>query len=227
MDAARFAAALEWCRTHAVECLYFLADSDHAETVRCAEDHAFRLVDIRIDLRCRLAGRAAGAPMRLPDGVTMRRSTANDVAVLKGIARRSYTDTRFFFDGHFPEERCEALYEVWIARSCEGWADAVWIADAGGTPVGFITCHVDAGSSGGRIGLVGVAAEARGRGIGHAVVESSLRWFANQNVDFVGVATQGRNLAAQRLYQAHDFMTESVRLWYHYWVSDGPLRGRK
>jgi len=43
---------LAWSRTNRIECLYFLADSDHSETVRLAEDHGFRQVDIRMTLAC-------------------------------------------------------------------------------------------------------------------------------------------------------------------------------
>jgi len=31
------------------------------------------------------------------------------------------------------------------------------------------------------------------------------------------VVTQGRNLAAQRLYQRNGFVTASLQLWYHRW----------
>jgi hypothetical protein len=31
------------------------------------------------------------------------------------------------------------------------------------------------------------------------------------------VATQARNIAAQRLYQRAGFLTSSVRVWYHRW----------
>ncbi len=42
--------ALAWCRLHEVDCLYFLADSGHCETVRLAERNSFRFVDIRVTL---------------------------------------------------------------------------------------------------------------------------------------------------------------------------------
>ena len=47
--------------------------------------------------------------------------------------------------------------------------------------------------------------------------ESALDWFATQGVEKVTVVTQGRNGAAQRLYQRCGFVTGSIHLWYHKW----------
>jgi hypothetical protein len=33
----------------------------------------------------------------------------------------------------------------------------------------------------------------------------------------VRVVTQGRNVRAQRLYQAHGLLTRSIGLWFHRW----------
>jgi ribosomal protein S18 acetylase RimI-like enzyme len=37
-------------------------------------------------------------------------------------------------------------------------------------------------------------------------------------VQRVSVVTQGRNVAAQKLYQSCGFTTCSVQLWYHWWL---------
>jgi GNAT superfamily N-acetyltransferase len=65
--------------------------------------------------------------------------------------------------------------------------------------------------------LMAVAEKAHGQGFGHDLVKASLWWFANQGATRVRVATQGRNIAAQRLYQACGFRTCAVHLWYHWW----------
>ena len=49
---------LAWCTQQAIDCLYFLADPDDAETVRMAEDSRFRLVDIRLTLATPIASLA-------------------------------------------------------------------------------------------------------------------------------------------------------------------------
>ena len=43
-----------WCDANSVDCLYFLADSDDADTIRLVEEHSFHLVEIRITYEGRL-----------------------------------------------------------------------------------------------------------------------------------------------------------------------------
>ena len=69
----------------------------------------------------------------------------------------------------------------------------------------------------GEIALVGVQARARGRGIGQALLQAARTWFEENGLRAIRVATQGRNLAAQRLYQRNGFRTETVQLYYHRW----------
>ena len=105
--------ALDWCRSEEIDCLYFLADSDHAETLRLAENNSFRFVDIRMTLTL----------VHLPEenhhnaahGVRLFKDA--DLDSLKAIARQSHADSRFYFDGRFPRERCDGLFETWIERS--------------------------------------------------------------------------------------------------------------
>ena len=141
----------------------------------------------------------------------------SDLAALKAIARVSHQDSRFYFDRRFAEASAAALYERWIERSCQGWADVVLVAEAEGVPSGYCTCHIREHGTG-SIGLVGVSAAAQGRGLGRQLIESALATFHARRVRHVEVVTQGRNCAAQRLYQRSGFVTESVMLWYHKWI---------
>ena len=220
LNQQRVEAILEWCETHAIECLYFLADSDHAETVRLAEDCGFRLVDIRVTLQCNIKDRRAKLSNSLTQTVHVRHSHQSDIPALQAIARTSYGDTRFYFDPCFSTESCEALYDRWIKRSCEGYADVVLVAQVNNQPVGYVSCHLLSNTPHGRIGLVGVGPQARGCGVGKILVNHSLDWFAEHGVEVVSVVTQGRNIAAQRLYQRCSFLIHSVQLWYHKWMPD-------
>ncbi|MBK8027344.1 MAG: GNAT family N-acetyltransferase [Chloroflexi bacterium] len=210
-----------WCRDQAVECLYVLADPNDRETLRLLGAPIFRLVDMRVTFERKPPAVAAADATALPEGLRPWRE--DDLPALRTMASRSYTDSRFYFDGHFPTQLCDAFYATWIERSCQGYADAVLVAEADDQaqrqPAAFITCHLHPAKDAteGQIGLVGVAENARGRGLGGQVVAAALNWFAGQGCARVTVVTQGRNLAAQRLYQRNGFLTESIKLWYHGW----------
>jgi ribosomal protein S18 acetylase RimI-like enzyme len=139
------------------------------------------------------------------------------VARLRAIARASHGDTRFYADERFPRERCGELYDTWIRRSCEGWADAVLVVERNDAPAGYVSVHRRDGS--GSIGLIGVAEEQRGRGVGEALVRGALAWCAGEELARCTVVTQGRNVGAQRLFQRCGFRTSEVDLWFHRWFT--------
>jgi dTDP-4-amino-4,6-dideoxy-D-galactose acyltransferase len=139
-----------------------------------------------------------------------------DVPNLRAIAGVSHRDSRFYFDTSFSEAECNALYETWIEKSCQGYAEAVLVAELAGRAVGYISLHLNEDGTG-QIGLIAVSAEARGHGLGKKLINESLRWFASEGANNVVVVTQGRNLAAQRIYQRSGFTLTSVEVWYHRW----------
>jgi ribosomal protein S18 acetylase RimI-like enzyme len=49
------------------------------------------------------------------------------------------------------------------------------------------------------------------------LTEAALAWFCAQGLQRAQVVTQGRNIAAQRLYQKCGFRTGEIALWYHRW----------
>jgi len=206
------AAALDWCRSQQVRCLYFLADFDDRETLGLAESAGFGLVDMRLTFARDVP--AAGGATGPDAGIRLFQDA--DAAPLKVIAGRSHRDSRFFFDGHFPEDRSVALFETWIERSCGGWAQAVLVAEADGVAAGYCTCHIDDRGLG-SIGLIAIAEHAQGRGLGAGLVRASLSFFRQRGAARAKVVTQARNIPAQRLYQKMGFVTESAQLWYHKW----------
>lgn len=211
--------AAAWSRANRVECLYFLGDADDPQTVRIAEGHGFGLVDVRITLDTQLDD--GGPPAETSTSrCVIRPSRADDISALREIAQVSFRDTRFYYDGKFSEIQCKALYETWIEKSCNGYADTVLVAETERRAVGFIACHL-VDDSAGQIGLVGVSGDASGQGFGQALVSGALRWFRGRNRGRAIVVTQGRNCKAQRLYQRCGFVTRSLQLWYHWWLPNG------
>jgi GNAT superfamily N-acetyltransferase len=220
----RLANAIEsWCKANAVPCLYFLARSGDAETVTVAEAHGYHLADVRVTLSRESGGGSQTSDLKweIPSGI--RAARPDDVPRLRAIARVSHTDTRFFFDQRFGRERAESLYETWIESSVSGFAQAVLIAEHEDEITGYVTCHVASGQRTGSIGLIAVAPGHQGRGVGKALVGAATGWLSAHGVTSISVVTQGRNLAAQRLYARCGFIPRSVELYYHRWFSDAVI----
>jgi RimJ/RimL family protein N-acetyltransferase len=196
-----------WAREHDVACLYFLA-RDEAGVAAAAEDAGFRLMDVRVEL----ARSSAGG-----ERAQLREAVPEDEAVLRRFAREHHRITRFYSDRHFPDERCDDLYETWIARSLAGWADVVLVAELEGRPVGYMTVHADQAAGRGSLGLSSVASEVRGQGLGHALVRGAVGWCRERDLGEVTVVTQGRNVPALRVFERCGFRICDVALWFHKW----------
>ena len=212
IDADELSTILVWCSQHHITCLYFLCDAHERDAVRLVEDRGFRLVDIRITLETSIK-----AVEQTRQAMPIRLHMDSDIPKLREITRHSYRNSRFYYDPNFSDELCDRFYETWIENSCKGYADAVLVALESDEPIGFITCHLRDEQQG-EIGLVGVANSMRGHGTGQHLVNAALQWFAEHHTQQVSVVTQGRNIAAQRLYQRSGFVTAIVQLWYHYWL---------
>ncbi|MGA2489248.1 MAG: GNAT family N-acetyltransferase [Anaerolineales bacterium] len=216
LEVETVAQIMDWCREKKVSCLYFLADSNHVETLRLAEKNGFYLTDIRVTYEHSLRGMGEQHES-VPN---IRLAVPQDLPVLRAMTDSSYRDSRFYYDGHFPEEACNRLYEIWIEKSLSGYAEAVLVMGEPGQPEGFVTCNTSLPEAIGKIGLVGVSRSSRGQGVGKALMLESLHWFTAHGMAFAQVATQGRNISAQRLYQRCGFLTKEVRFWYHRWFGE-------
>lgn len=205
-------AVQEWCETNTIDCLYFEADPSDVCSIRAAEENAFRLTDVRVTFERSIVR----SPAVKNTGATLRLSRPADIPALKTIAKNAHRNSRFYGDCHLPDSLCDALYETWIEKSCRGWADAVVVAEVRQEAVGYVSCHL-LEQERGKIGLVGVKPDARGCGLGQNIVKEALSWFASQGVTLVTVATQGRNITSQRLYQRCGFLTQNVEFVYHRW----------
>ena len=209
LDQERLRAVDDWAAANGVACIYFLADSNDASSAHVAEDGGFRLMDLRVELRRPTAG----------DETTgeLRSAGPADLDELRRIARSSHGVTRFYADPHFPDDRCDDLYDSWITRSLEGWADGVLVAELDGRLVGYVSCHLDPAAGAGSIGLIAVDESARRGGLGVTLSRGAVAWCRDRGAQQMSVVTQGRNAAALRTFQRAGFLVDSVGLWFHKW----------
>jgi ribosomal protein S18 acetylase RimI-like enzyme len=209
LDDVRAAEVDVWADAQRVDCLYYLAPGADPDSALAAERAGFGLMDVRTELACE--PRAAD----LPGGI--REAREDDAAPLRAIAAASHGVTRFYADPNFPNERCDDLYDTWISRSLEGWADAVLVADANGRPAGYVSCHLAERT--GSIGLIAVDESARGAGLGVGLARAAVAWCAGRGADRMTVVTQGRNVAAVRTFERAGFLASSIDLWFHKWYA--------
>lgn len=208
----KISAAIDgWCIENQIRCLYLCVRADDALTMRCAESGSYRLVDVRIALSTKVA---TAIELNRP---LVRAAEERDLAALKKIASSCHSETRFWYDDNFDPQMVRKLYETWISRSCQGYADRVFVVDFQGQIGGYITCHGKPGAVEAQIGLLAVAEGFRGRGVAIDLVQTTLNRCAQQKIEVLSVTTQGRNIAAQCLYQRCGFILRSVNLFYHKW----------
>lgn len=204
------------CEFWDIDCLYYLADCHHPSSIQLAEKYGFHFVDIRLTFEYNLQKSRAFKEQKASHIYSIQPSKLSDILQLRNIAQNSYIHSRYYFDQNFPQDRLEAFYTEWIEKSCHGYANIVLVATEKDLVLGYITCHIISDFIG-SIQLVGVSEKARGKGVGKAIVNAALNWFSAHGIKKVEVVTQGRNYAAQRLYQRSGFVTKSTQIWYHKW----------
>ena len=203
------------CRSADIDCLYFLADASDQDTVAALQLHGFEFVDIRLTLSAQSSGMSSSGQ---PNRISCRLAEMSDLNQLLPIAGASFGLSRFYVDRRFGHDKATRMYQIWLRQSLDSdLGAAVVVAELNDTAVGFVTCHLHKPPGEGNIGLVGVAESARGLGCAGAMIRYAARWFSQHGVDRLNVVTQGRNIAAQRLYQRSGFVTRSVELWFHRW----------
>jgi dTDP-4-amino-4,6-dideoxy-D-galactose acyltransferase len=206
--------AVRWADDERIECLYWLIDGNDRSSPHAAETYGFHLVDVQLTLETGLP--SAGEASNDSAMVKVRPSEPGDLPALLAMARESHRDSRFYYDGHFSEEKCGSLYEEWIHRARRE-SDMILVAEHAFQPAGYCVCHLSAQGVG-SIGLIAVDRRWHRSRIGTALVTSALRHFERSGMRSATVVTQGRNIPSQRLYQRTGFVTRSMKLWYHRWI---------
>ena len=193
----------QWAADNTVGLVCLLVDADKPEEIQEAEERGFRFMDVRVTL-----GRTT-----VPRPSSARMARGEDTATLRDIARTAFPLTRFYADPTLDNERCDDLYSEWTRSLCAGAADIVLVADRDGGPVGYVTVNVEGTTS--EIGLIAVAADYRGQGIGAELVNGAIDWAHTRDAREMTVVTQGRNIGALRTFEGCGFRTANTSVWMH------------
>lgn len=107
----------------------------------------------------------------------------------------------------------KALYKQWLENDL--LHGAVLVARTGKHIVGLAT--VNKIGSEGKIGLVAVDPNQRGKGIGSRILKMTDAWFCQNGITHSEVVTQGKNIAACALYKKAGYELQSQYEVWHIW----------
>lgn len=180
---------------------YAKVPSDRGDLLAAFGTAGFYAIDVNVSFV--YEGPPVGAA---PAGVEIGEAEPADRDGVVEIAG-TFVYTRFHLDPAIPNEVADRLKRAWVTSCLDGRRGVrVWVARASGRPVGFLT--VVAGVRDGvpyrRIDLVGVAPEARGRGIGRALARTFLAE-EGKEAPRLEVGTQVANIPSIRLYESLGF----------------------
>ena len=125
--------------------------------------------------------------------------------------------------------KADELFEIWTKKSTLGeMADVVFVAHRAAPDdaiVGMATVSRRHGHHvimvGGQIGLIAVHPDARGMGVGTALVHSANRWTISSGLSKGWVVTQRANTNACRLYERTGYKLHQMEDVYHFWPMAG------
>jgi ribosomal protein S18 acetylase RimI-like enzyme len=150
------------------------------------------------------------------DDVVVRDAGAHDRPRILQLAERLAVTTPPWRDPTAVQQEVAASMTALLANG--GDDVAVFVADAGGAVVGFITVSQRrhfTGQVDGSIDDLAVDEQWEGRGVASLLIEEAERWARQHSLGAVTVETAATNGRALRRYHSHGFLDEDVRLTKH------------
>ena len=210
----------ERARQDAVRNVYFRVPSSDLNMARAAEDAGFRTIGVHLDFVQRIDARQNDAETVLP--VRLAIGEDGDAVALLG---ELFETDRFHRDGNFDSEKITTLWRTSARNALQHWADAVYVYVVSDRPVGFVILirgeappGTDAPEAG-RIYLIAVLPEFRGRGIGKALVSTAVRHCQRRGIPLLCVGAQSSNEAAIARYQSCGFSLATTFCELSWWVN--------
>lgn len=199
-----------------IDLMYFLCPSSDLDSIAFALKDGFKYVDERLTY---LVTKFEFVSAILDGNYSIKRSTPEDITRLQLISAQSKWTTRYYNDEKFPRDRLQEFYSEWVKKSVSGdLDDMVFHIEEAGTIVGFVTIKKN-GSNLGSIGLITVAEEAQGKGLGIKLAAYAVNMLIN-NLGCAGVevVTQKNNIPACRIYENLGFKVFNNSTWLHKWI---------
>lgn len=120
-------------------------------------------------------------------GVTLEQNVEEKLGTLRG------RDWRWRKARHIDED---------VAANPAG----IFVAEAEGRVVGYITARIDRDAGKGRIPNLAVATELRGQRLGRQLIERALDYFREEGLEYAMIETMAQNVVGNHVYPACGFV---------------------
>jgi len=207
----------KFLKSENIKLIEYLCNCHDNKSVKLAAENNFIFTDIRLSFEKKLKEKEN---IDLPTEFRFGLARQTDISALRDLAKDIYLDSRYYFDENFDRQKTSEFYRNWVEKAVLGTFDdeCYCLFDKNkDIPIGFCTIKYEA-SNIARIGLVGLSARYQGRGIAKTLLYLIFNKLIDKNIFKILVVTQGRNYAAQRLYQGVRFLTKATEIWYHKWL---------
>jgi dTDP-4-amino-4,6-dideoxy-D-galactose acyltransferase len=211
---------LRQARRENIRLVYWQLDADNEVSTDLLAEFGGRLVDRKVTYHSSFVRPTGTACLPVRPGISIREYTTARAACsqLRSLAIAAGEYSRFCRDPAFPRDKFISMYTTWIDRSVQRQAaDTVLVAQSESTRelLGMITPAIQGGT--GIIGLLSVAAAARGQKIGSALIAAAHAWLGERELEQCRVVTQQENVPACRLYESCGYTCQEVVQVYHFW----------
>ncbi len=205
----------KFIRKEKIDMLEYLCNCHDRESVLTSEKSGYSFVDMRFTFEQFLQNKKK---IEGRENYSVCKGGDLDIEKLRKIATDIYKYSRYYFDENFDRDKVIRFYVDWAEKAIRGtFDDYAYVLHDYNEPIGFCTIKKTRKNAA-KIGLFGMDSQYAGKGLAKHLLDTSLQKLREEEgVGYVEVVTQGRNYAAQRLYQKCGFITKSTELWYHKW----------
>lgn len=203
----------DFAKSNQLKLIQYLCNCHDDISVKVAEENRYHFTDIRLTFQYKFPA----VLKTFINDTSCRLANESHIVDLISMTEDLYKDSRYFYDGNFDLTKINHFYSEWLIKAIKGTFDHecyAWFIKE--KPVAFCTVRYSSDNQA-NVGLFGVHKDYSGKGYGKKLLLSVIEILAKKRVMNLEVVTQGRNYAAQRLYQSVGFKTKETELWYHKW----------
>ena len=203
----------KFIRKNNPQMVQYLANCHDANSIKIAESNNFAFKDIRITLNKKVNF----FKKKIKKNITFKKATIEDYKLIRDTAIKSYKESRYYFDDHFPLKKVKEFYSGWLKKAILGkFDDICFLICFKNKPVGFCTLRINNNYA--QIGLFSISEQYQNRGFSKLLLNYVENELYKLNISNLSVVTQARNHRALEAYQVSGFKIYRTEIWYHKWI---------